>query len=436
MSRTPEIPLIPRALRGNLVARPAIVSPAAFLRLTLLTSDLPAMTFSENVARLQPSATMAVSSLAKRLRAEGRDIIDLSAGEPDFDTPSWLVDAAVEGVRGGATRYTPAAGMPELRAAIAKSLAARGADAIWSDVVVTAGAKQALFNACFTFFGPGDEVMIASPYWTSYPEMVTLSRAEPVFVQGPAEKGFVLRPRDLDAARTARTRGLIMCSPSNPTGAVYTRAELSAVARWARDNGVRLINDEIYRHIHFDGDDPAPGLLELDPADVGPFVLIDGVSKAFAMTGWRIGFSYCEGAGAKKMAAFQSHTTSNPASPSQLAALAAYSDVERSLADIAEMVVAYKRRLRLVVSLMRELLPELSFVDPGGAFYLFFRVDSVCGEGEGSNEFCTRILEEAGVAMVPGSAFGDDRYARMSFATSDDLLSEAIRRMARVLRGG
>lgn len=394
------------------------------------------MTFSENVARLQPSATMAVSSLAKRLRSEGRDIIDLSAGEPDFDTPSWLVDAAVDGVRGGATRYTAAAGMPELRAAIAKSLVARGADAAWSDVVVTAGAKQALFNTCFTFFGPGDEVMIASPYWTSYPEMVTLARAEPVFVQGPAEKGFLLRPQDLDAALTERTRGLIICSPSNPTGAVYSHDELSAVARWARDNGVRLINDEIYRHIHFDGDGPAPGLLELDPADVGPFVLIDGVSKAFAMTGWRIGFSYCEGAGAKKMAAFQSHATSNPASPSQLAALAAYSDVERSLGGIAHMLEAYKRRQGLVVSLMRELLPELSFVDPGGAFYLFFRVDAVCGEGEGSNDFCTRMLEEAGVALVPGSAFGDDRYARMSFATSDELLTDAIERMARVIRGG
>ena len=164
-------------------------------------------------------------------------------------------------------------------------------------------------------------------------------------------------------------------------------------------------------------------------------MLIDGVSKAFAMTGWRIGFSYCEGAGAKKMAAFQSHTTSNPATPSQLAALAAYSDVERSLGDIAQMAEAYERRQRLVVSLMRELLPDLSFVEPGGAFYLFFRVDSACGPDEGSSDFCTRMLEEAGVALVPGSAFGDDRYARMSFATSDDVLSEAIRRMASVLGG-
>ncbi len=393
------------------------------------------MSFSQNVARLQPSATMAVSTTAKRLRAEGRDIIDLSAGEPDFDTPAWLVDAAVEGVRGGATRYTPAAGMPELRAAIARSLVARGANASGSDVVVTAGAKQALFNACFTFFGPGDEVMIASPYWTSYPEMVTLARAEPVFVRGPAEKGFVLRPEDLEEARGPNTRGLIMCSPGNPTGAVYTHAELGAVARWARDNGVRLISDEIYRHIHFAGDGPAAGLLELDPGDVGPFVLIDGVSKAFAMTGWRIGFSYCEGAGAKKMAAFQSHATSNPATPSQLAALAAYGDVERSLADIALMTEAYARRQKLVVSLMRELLPDLAFVEPGGAFYLFFRVASMCREGEGSSDFCTRMLEEAGVALVPGSAFGDDRYARMSFATSDELLTEAIRRMAGALGG-
>ncbi len=394
------------------------------------------MTFSENVARLQPSATMAVSSLAKRLRAQGRDIVDLSAGEPDFETPSWLVDAAVEGVRAGATRYTPAAGMPELRAAIAKSLAARGADASGSDVVVAAGAKQALFNACFAFFGPGDEVMIASPYWTSYPEMVRLSRAEPVFVRGPAEEGFLLRPEDLERARTERTRGLIMCSPSNPTGAVYTRDRLAAVARWARDNGVRLVNDEIYRHIHFAGKGPAPGLPELAEEDVGPFVLVDGVSKAFAMTGWRIGFSYCDAAGAKKMAALQSHTTSNPASPSQLAALAAYTDAERSLADVARMLEAYRRRQRLVVSLMRELLPGFAFAEPGGAFYLFFRVEEALAPDEGSSDFCTRMLERAGVALVPGSAFGDDRYARMSFAASDESLIEAIRRMARVLAGG
>ena len=392
------------------------------------------MTFSENIARLQPSATMAVSTLAKRLRAEGRDIIDLSAGEPDFDTPSWLVDAAVSGVRGGETRYTPAAGKPELRKAIARSLSARlGENVDWNGVIVTAGAKQALFNACFSLFGPGDEVLIAAPYWTSYPEMVTLARAEPVFVRGPQDTSFLLRPEDLEAARTDRTRGLILCSPSNPTGAVYGLDQLAAVARWAKDSGVRLINDEIYRFIHYAGDGPAPGLLELSAADRGPFVLIDGVSKAFAMTGWRIGFSYSDTETARKIGALQSHTTSNPATPSQLAALEAFENPERSLAAIEEMGQAYRRRRDLVTSLIREHLPEFSYIEPEGAFYLFFRVDDALGDGEGSSEFCTRILEETGVALVPGVAFGDERYVRMSFATSDSLLTEAFHRMAAAL---
>jgi len=396
----------------------------------------PDMSYSENIARLRPSATIAVSTLAKKLRAEGRDVIDLSAGEPDFDTPSWISEAAIRAVQEGRTRYTPAAGIPALREAVAaegSSRAAAGWELAGENVVVTCGAKQALFNACFALFGPGDEVLIASPYWTSYPEMVSLSRAEPVFVAGAEERGFRLTRADLEEARSPRTRGLILCSPSNPTGSVYSLEELGEVADWAREHGVWLLSDEIYRRILFADEEgaAAPGLLELPRERVGPHVLIDGVSKSYAMTGWRIGYTVTESALSRKLSALQSHTTSNAATPSQMAALAALTRTDEADRAIREMVAAFRRRRDLVVARIRERLPHLSFVDPGGAFYLFVRVDGEYDDQiTDSESWCSAVLESTGVAMVPGAAFGDDRYARLSFATSDDLLEEAIRRLA------
>jgi len=392
------------------------------------------MDFSPNVSRLRPSATIAVSTLAKKLRAEGRDVIDLSAGEPDFPTPSWICDAAVEGIRAGRTGYTPAPGLPELRAAVAGDLqgrAAKGWDLSQSQVVVSAGAKQALFNACFTLFGPGDKVLVATPYWTSYPQMVGLAQAEPVFVAGAEERDFRLTPDDLEAAWEPQVRGLIICSPSNPTGTVYSTSELQAVAEWARERNVWLISDEIYRWIVFgDGEEEASGLLSLDPQTVGPHVLIDGVSKCFAMTGWRIGYSVTSPELAAKLSALQSHSTSNAATPSQLAALEALTRQERAREAIGEMVAAFRRRRDLVVSAVRERLPHLSFIEPQGAFYLFLRVDGEFSqEVPDSEAWCSRVLEATGVAMVPGAAFGDDRYVRLSFATSDELLDEAIHRL-------
>ncbi len=398
---------------------------------------------SPNVQRLRPSATIAVSTLAKRLRAEGRDIIDLSAGEPDFPTPEWISDAAVAGIRDGRTGYTPAPGLPELREAVARDLERRATSG-WAPeadgVVVTSGAKQALFNACFTLFGPGDEVLVATPYWTSYPQIVGLARAEPVFVSGAEERGFRLTPADLDAAVTENTRGLIICSPSNPTGAVYSRDELAAVVGWARERGIWLISDEIYRWIVFEGDgtddggegvSSAPGVMDLPPDQVGPHVVIDGVSKCFAMTGWRIGYAVTEPELAGKLAAMQSHTTSNAATPSQLAALEALTRNDQARRAIGEMVSAFRRRRDLVVARLREHLPHLSFVEPQGAFYLFMRVDAEFdGEVTDSQGWCSRVLEDTGVALVPGVAFGDDRYVRLSYATSDELLEEAVRRLA------
>ncbi len=395
------------------------------------------MDFSENIGRLQPSATIAVSTLAKQLKAEGRDIINLGAGEPDFDTPEWISDAGVQGIRDGKTRYTPAPGTVELRKAIAGDLQAQfKKDMDWNGVVVSNGAKHSLFNSCFSLFGPGDEVLIGSPYWTSYPQIVTLSRAEPVFVAGAEERDFVLTPEDLEKAYTDNTKGLILCSPSNPSGGVYSLEELKAVAEWCRDRDVTLIADEIYRYINFAGNGPAPGILNLPEDSLGSFVLVDGVSKAFAMTGWRVGFTYSSVAVAKKMSAFQSHTTSNPSAPAQEAALAAYTQRDRAVAEVAKMVTAFRRRRDLVTDLFAELLPDLPYVKPNGAFYLFFRVDSLFREGmSDSAAVCQWLLEEAEIAMVPGVAFGDDRYVRMSYATSDELLEKAIHRLGKAVKG-
>ncbi len=394
------------------------------------------MSLSDNIARLSPSATMAVSALARELRAKGRDVINLSAGEPDFNTPEWIGERAVQGIREGATRYTPAPGLPELREAVAGYLRSRaGADhgeIRPEEVVVSCGAKHSLFNTCFSLFGPGDRVLVAAPYWTSYPEMVTLARAEPVPVRGPEANGFRLEPKDLEEAAQGGARGLIICSPANPTGAVYSPSELQAVAEWARERGVWLISDEIYRSIYFGlGERPrAPGVLDLPPESLGPFVLVDGVSKAFAMTGWRIGFTWSSRELASRMAALQSHITSNPAAPSQLAALEALENRERAAGEVEEMRKVFHRRRDRVLSLMEEHLPGVEYVRPEGAFYLFFRVDgSFHGDVSDSTAWCRWLLEETGVAVVPGAAFGDDRYARLSFATSDDLLEDALRRM-------
>jgi aspartate aminotransferase len=397
------------------------------------------MQLSENIGTLKPSATMAVSSLAKRLASEGRDILNLSAGEPDFDTPAFISDAAIDGVRGGHTRYTPPAGTPQLRRAIAARLAARaGRDIDWEGVVVSAGAKQALFNSIFSLFGPGDEVLVLAPYWTTYPALVGLARAEPVIVDGDPTRDFKVGAAELEAVRTSRTRGLILNSPSNPSGAVYSKAELAEIVAWARDHDVWIVSDEIYRSIYYGSEGTAaPGLLDLPESDLGPFVLVDGASKCFAMTGWRVGFTFAPTDLSRKFSALQSQITSNPASPSQAAALAAYEDVAAADAAVAKMKAAFQRRRDLVTTRVRQLLPGVAFVEPLGAFYLYFRVDGFFDEEvRDATTWCSRLLEEQGVALVPGAAFGDDRWVRMSYASADEVLEEAIARIAAGVAAG
>lgn len=391
------------------------------------------MTFSENIASLQPSATMAVANKAKELIAAGEDVVDLCVGEPDFPTPEFISEAGTRAIRDGKTRYTPPPGIPQLRAAIAadlKRLAAREIEVDPQGIVTTAGAKQALFNVIFSLFGPGDRVLIPVPYWTTYPELVQVARAEPVFVTGDPSRSYKVTVDDLErAAAGGPVKGLMINSPSNPSGAVYSYSELEAVARWAAERGVWLVSDEIYRRIYFGGK-VAPGVLDLPDELLEKVVLIDGASKAFAMTGWRLGFSYTSRALAAKLSALQSQTTSNVTTPTQWAALTAYSETEVADAEVERMRAAFEQRKNLLVQLFREKLPDVPFVEPEGAFYFWVGTRGLAREGEDSMTFCGRLLSEAGVATVPGSAFGDDNYFRISYAYPEETLRKAVDRLA------
>jgi aspartate aminotransferase len=391
--------------------------------------------FSANVSQLKPSATISLSNRVKELIAAGQDVINLTAGEPDFATPDFIAEAGIAAIRAGHTRYTAAPGIPALRTAIAadlQRLSPRQERIDPAGVVVSAGAKESLFNLCFALFGPGDRVLIPVPYWTTYPTQVELARAEPVFVHGDESRDFKVDVEHLERAAQGGAAGLILNSPSNPTGAVYTLEELERIVGWAAERGIWVISDEIYRRI-YDADALAPGLLDLDPALLRRAIVVDGASKAFAMTGWRIGFSYGPAEVATKVAALQSQTTSHAASPSQYAALAAYSATEEQNEAYREMCRAFARRRRHVVERFRERLPGVDFLEPRGAFYLWVRADGLARAGESTLQVCERLLNDGGIAVVPGEAFGDDRYVRLSYATSEEELDRAVERLARVV---
>jgi aspartate aminotransferase len=386
----------------------------------------PAPGLSPNLQHLETSATIAISQEAKRRKAAGEDVIDLGAGEPDFATPPIPADAGIRAIRDGKTHYPANEGILELRAAAAKhlSLLSGGRPINADNIVVSNGSKQSLFNACFTLFGPGDVVAIPAPAWVSYPQIVHLARARPVLVSGDPEWSLKVSVRDLDRV-VPGARGLILCSPCNPTGAVYTHGEIKAIAQWARDRKVWVLADEIYRRIHY-GTGPAPSFLDLPDDLLERVLVIYGVSKAYAMTGWRIGLALAPGPVAKAMAALQSHTTTGANHPAQVAAAAALGD-ERVEQDVGRMVAEFRRRRDLVVGRFRQELPGVEFVDPLGAFYFFFRVDSFGGIS--GTEFCTRLVTTTGVALVPGAAFGDDRSVRLSYAASVENLHKALDRI-------
>jgi len=382
---------------------------------------------SQNLAYIRPSETVAISAETKRRRAAGEDVLDLSVGEPDFDTPSIAAQAGVQAIQKGLTRYPPNIGIIELRAAMARtlSLMSGGRPVNPDHIVVSSGSKQAIFNACFSLFGPKDKVLIPSPAWVSYPQIVHLCRAEPIAVPGDPEWGLKVSVQDLEKNTDKLVRGLILCSPCNPTGAVYTAAEVKAIATWAKDHGIWIIADEIYRRISY-GSGPAASFLDLPDEYLERVVVIYGASKAYAMTGWRIGAALAPMHLAKAMAAVQSHTTTGANQPAQWAAAAAFSD-ERVEQDVQRMVAAFRNRRDRVVARFRSSAPGVEFVEPHGAFYFFFRVDGIT-KGLNGTTFCEQAMA-AGVAMVPGAAFGDDRWVRMSYAVSDQDLEKALDRI-------
>jgi aspartate/methionine/tyrosine aminotransferase len=392
------------------------------------------MSISENIRSLQPSATLAVSSLCQQMRAAGQDVLDLSVGEPDFRTPEFAGQAGAAAIAQGFTHYTPVPGTAELRAAIAAYLAGIAGRSIEpAGVVVSAGAKQALFNTCFTLFGPGDDVIVPAPYWTSYPEILTLARARTVVARGRPDNALKVDVEILERALTPATRGLILNSPNNPTGAVYERHELDAILLWAAERELWVISDEIYGRLCYSGH-RATSVLDLDPSLLERVIVVDGVSKSFAMTGWRIGFSYSSVEMAKHFAALQGHITSGASSPAQAAALAAYRDEPRVREAVLAMVRVFQRRRQHAASALQAALPRADFAMPDGAFYIFVRVDDYyTPERPDSNAFCRDLLKGAGVALVPGIAFGDDRYVRLSFAAPEAEILEAIRRVGELL---
>ena len=393
------------------------------------------MRLSKNIEHLRPSETLTINQMAQHRRAAGEDVVDLSAGEPDFDTPRIAAEAGIRAIQQGKTHYPPNQGLLDLRAAVARhfSLLSGGRPVNADHLVISTGAKQSLFNACFVLFGAGDKVLVPAPYWVSYPQMIRFARAEPVIVAGAPEWSMKVSVEDLERERDTLTRGLLFSSPCNPTGAVYTRAELKAIVEWAHKHEIWVIADEIYRRIHY-GPGPAPSVLDLPDELLERVVMVSGVSKTYAMTGWRIGLALAPGPVAKAMAGVQGHITSGASQPSQWAAVAAFGD-DRIEQDVDRMVEAFRARRDLVEAYFRREMPGVEFVDPVGAFYFFFRVDHLFGAGlTSAADFCERLMNKEGVALVPGDAFGDPRWVRLSYAASEEDLARALERLARFMR--
>jgi aspartate/methionine/tyrosine aminotransferase len=391
---------------------------------------------SRRASAISPSATLAVDAKAKALRAAGEAVIGFGAGEPDFATPDYIVDAAVAAAQDPANhRYTPAAGLPELREAVAaKTLRDSGYEVEAAQVVVTNGGKQAYHETIQALINPGDEVSLPAPYWTTYPEPVTLAGGVSVVLPTTERSGFQVTVDELEAARTDRTKALVFVSPSNPSGAVYPRDEIVAIGRWAAEHGIWVITDEIYEHLTY-GDNEFHSMPTLVPEIADTCVVLNGVAKTYAMTGWRVGWLIGPPDLVKVTATLQSHATSNVANVSQRAALAA---VTGDLAAVAEMRQAFARRGETMYRMLNE-IPRVSCLEPEGAFYAFPSFAEVLGRDiaghrpETTLELAEVVLDEVKVAFVPGEAFGSPGYGRFSFALGDDDLVEGVDRVAGLL---
>jgi aspartate aminotransferase len=391
---------------------------------------------SDRIAAIAESATLAVDAKAKALKAAGRPVIGFGAGEPDFPTPDYIVAAAVAAAQDPKNhRYSPVSGLPELRSAIAaKTARDSGYQVDAAQVLVTNGGKQAVYNTFAALLDPGDEALLIAPYWTTYPEAIKLAGGVPVDVVTDETSGYLATVDQLEAARTGRTKILVFVSPSNPTGAVYSPEEVRAIGRWAAAHDIWVVTDEIYEHLVY-GDAQHASIATEVPELGDRVVVLNGVAKTYAMTGWRVGWMIGPLDVIKAATNLQSHSTSNVANVSQLAALAA---VSGDLSAVAEMRSAFDRRRRTIVRLLGE-IPGVVCPEPQGAFYAYPSVKGLLGRSlrgkvsQSSAELAGVILDEAEVAVVPGEAFGTPGYLRLSYALGDDDLAEGIGRIAKLV---
>ena len=387
-------------------------------------ASAPLSSWASNVS---PSPTLAVDAKAKALKAAGEDVCGFAAGEPDFDTPEHIKAAAVKALAEGKTKYAPTPGIPPLREALAdKYTRVYGLDTKPGQVVVSPGGKFSCYLTCLAICSPGDEVIVPAPYWVSYPEMVKLAGATPRVVLATDKTGFKLTPGMLESAITPRSKLLILNSPSNPTGAVYTREELAAITEVAVKHNLYIMSDEIYEHLLYDG------VTHVSPASFSAearerTIIVSGFAKTFAMTGWRLGTMVAPEPVAKAVAKLQSQMTSNATTFAQWGALAAYTEPEKTQAALDEMLVAFDRRRKFVHAGLNQ-IAGIECLLAQGAFYLFPNISSF---GLKDLEFCERLLETEKVAAVPGSAFGAEGFIRISYATSDDILAKGLERLAR-----
>jgi aspartate/methionine/tyrosine aminotransferase len=392
---------------------------------------------SARVGSIAESATLAVDAKAKALKAAGRPVIGFGAGEPDFPTPGYVVEAAVAACADPANhRYTPAGGLPELKAALAaKTARDSGLDVAPEQILVTNGGKQAVYTAFATLLDPGDEVLLPTPYWTTYPEAIRLAGGVPVEVFADTDAGYLVTVDQLEAARTPATKVLLFCSPSNPTGAVYPVERVREIGQWAAERGIWVVTDEIYEHLVYDGARAVSMPVEV-PELADRCLVLNGVAKTYAMTGWRVGWLIGPRDVVKAATNLQSHLTSNVANVSQRAALAA---VSGSLDAVAQMREAFDRRRKTMVAMLSE-APGVDCPLPQGAFYAYPSVKDVLGRSirgrtpRTSAELAELILTEVEVAVVPGEAFGPSGYLRFSYALGDEDLAEGVGRVVELLR--
>ncbi|WP_199425918.1 pyridoxal phosphate-dependent aminotransferase [Thermaerobacillus caldiproteolyticus] len=385
------------------------------------------MNLAKRVSSLTPSTTLAITAKAKELKAAGYDVIGLGAGEPDFNTPQHIIDAAVKAMNEGHTKYTPSGGLPSLKAEIIKKFQEdQQLTYEPSEIIVCIGAKHALYTLFQVILDEGDEVIIPTPYWVSYPEQVKLAGGVPVYVEGREENEFKITPEQLKAAITERTKALIVNSPSNPTGMIYTEEELKALGDICLQHDILIISDEIYEKLIY-GNHRHVSIAQLSPELKAQTIIINGVSKSHSMTGWRIGYAAGNKEIIRAMTDLASHSTSNPTSIAQYAAIAAYSGPQE---PVEEMRQAFEERLNIIYEKLIR-IPGFTCVKPQGAFYLFPNAREAANMAgyHTVDEFVEALLEEAKVALVPGSGFGAPDNVRLSYATSLELLEEAVERM-------